>query len=86
MPRAKHWKPMVSQPVSVAKLIARLSGPPMAVAELMIPSIGRYRFDAGQVQMSQEDSVCDHTVAEETFGIRMRSFEDELAAYAEQIR
>lgn len=85
MPGAKHWKPMISLPVPVAKLVGALSAPPMAVAELIAPSAGMFRFDAGQVQISQEDSVCDHTLAERAFGLTMRSFEDELAAYAEQV-
>ena len=85
MPRARSWKPMVSQPVPVAKLLARLMAPPMALAELIAPSVGLFRFDGGQVTMSQEDNVCDHTIAEQTFGIRMRSFEDELSVYAERI-
>lgn len=86
MPGARHWKPMVAQPVPVAKLIATLSAPPMALAELVMPSIGLLRFDRGQVAMSQEDSVCDHTVAEQAFGITMRDFEEELAVYADQVR
>lgn len=85
MPRAKHWKPLVSQPVLVAKTMAALSGPPMALAELVLPTLGMFRFDAGQVQMSQEDSTCDHTIAEAAFGLRMRRFEDELAAYGDLI-
>jgi len=85
MPGARHWKPLVRYPVSVAKLIATVSAPPMAVAELAAPSLGLFRFDRGQVQMSQEDAVCDQTLAETAFGIRMRAFEDELAIYADQI-
>ena len=85
IPGTKAWKPMVSQPVPVAKLLATLSAPPMALAEMLVPSLGLLRFDRGQVTMSQEDNVCDHTEAEEAFGIRMRSFEDELAAYADRI-
>ncbi len=86
IPGARHWKPIVSQPVVVAKLIALLSAPPMALAELIVPSVGMFRFDKGQVQMSQEDNVCDHTIAEKTFKIRMRSFEAELMTYADQIQ
>ncbi|UCC30805.1 MAG: NAD(P)H-binding protein [Phycisphaerales bacterium] len=82
MPGAKRWKPLASLPVSGARLMAALTAAPMALAELVMPSIGRFRFDAGQVQMTQEDSVCDHTVAERAFDIRMRSFEDELELYA----
>ncbi|UCE60904.1 MAG: complex I NDUFA9 subunit family protein [Phycisphaerales bacterium] len=86
MPGARHWKPLMSQPVALAKVIAALSGPPMALTEAVSPRLGLYRFDRGQVQMSQEDNVCDHTIAEELFGLRMRSFEDELSRYAESIR
>jgi len=70
------------QPVPVWPI---LSAAPMALAELAAPSLGMFRFDTGQVQMSQEDSICDHTVAEQAFNIRMRSFEDELADYADRI-
>ncbi|MFQ5590389.1 MAG: SDR family oxidoreductase [Phycisphaerae bacterium] len=86
MPGARRWKPLVSQPIPVAELSAMLSGPPLALAETIFPSLGVYRFDHGQVLMSQEDNVCDHTIAEEAFGIRMRHFEDELALYADLIR
>lgn len=83
---AKRWKPMVSQPVPVAKLGATLSQPIMALAESVAPSLSMFRFDAGQVQMSQEDNTADHTVAEGFFGLAMRDFEAELAAYADLIR
>jgi len=85
MPNAKHWKPIISQPVAVAKLTAFLGQPFMALAETIVPSMRVFRFDAGQVQMSQEDNTCDHTIAERVFGLTMRSFEDELAAYADRI-
>ncbi len=85
MPGAKRWKRCASMPVPVAKMMAILSAAPMALAELAAPSLGKFRFDTGQVQMSQEDSICDHTVAEQAFKIRMRSFEHELAAYADRI-
>lgn len=85
MPGAKHWKPIVSQPVAFAKFGAILGQPIMALAETIVPSLGVFRFDAGQVAMSQEDSTCDHTIAERSFGIKMRSFEDELASYADRI-
>ncbi len=86
MPRVRHWKPLVSLPAPAAKLMAVLSAPPMAIAELALPSLGMFRFDVGQVRMTQEDSICDHTIAQRAFDMRMRSFEDELALYAEQIR
>ena len=85
IPQAKRWKPMLRQPVLFAKLIAAVSGPPMALAEILFPSLGIFRFDSGQVQMSQEDNVCDHTLAEKTFDLRMRPFAEELAGYADRI-
>jgi len=85
MPGAKKWKPLVSMPVGVAKLVAGATAPIMSVAELVVPPIGQFRFDTGQVQMSQEDSTCDHTVVEKAFDIRLRSFEEELATYGDQI-
>ncbi len=86
IPGARKWRPLVSQPVPVAKAIAVASTPLMALAETFIKSAGLFRFDVGQVQMSQEDSVCDPGIAERAFGIRMRSFESELAVYADQIK
>jgi NADH dehydrogenase len=86
MPCAKQWKPMVSQPVAVAKLAAVLSGPPLALAAAISPKMGLLRFNVDQVIMSQEDNVCDHTAAERALGLTMRSFEDELSTYAGQIR
>lgn len=85
LPGSKRWKPMISQSVKIAKLMAAVSAPPMAVAELVIPSLGLFRFDAGQVMMSQEENTCDQTVAEKAFGLTMRPFEEDLANYAEQI-
>lgn len=85
IPGAKKWKPKVSQPVPVAKAIALLSAPVLSVGELALSGLGKFRFDRGQVMMSQEDSVCDHTVAEEQFGITLRNFETELSEYAGRI-
>lgn len=85
MPKAKRFKPMAPLPVGLAKAIAVLSAPPMAVAEAIVPSLGMFRFDAGQVLMSQEDSICDHKAAEKAFSIEMRSFRDELRSYADRI-
>lgn len=86
MPRAKRSKPMVSMPAPLAKVIATASAPVMGLAETVVPSLGLLRFDRGQVQMAQEDSVCDHTAAERAFGIPMRDFEEELALYADRIQ
>ncbi|RME37187.1 MAG: NAD-dependent epimerase/dehydratase family protein [Planctomycetota bacterium] len=85
MPKAKRWKPIVSIPVPLAELLALVSAPPMAVGELLFPPLRKFRFDRGQVAMAQEDSVCDPTAAEKAFDIRMRSFEEELSAYADLI-
>lgn len=75
IPGAKRWKPMVGQPVWAAKLLAK------TVMKLpLLPAM--LRFNEGQVQMSQEDSVCDTRPVEETFGIRLRDFRRELADYA----
>lgn len=86
MPSARRWKPLVSLPAPLARAMARLSAPPMAVAELVLPPLRKFRFDAGQVTMAQEDSVCDHTFAEDAFDIKMRDFEEELFTYADMIR
>lgn len=85
LPGARTWKPFVSIPVPMAYAMSLLTGPPLAVAELVVPSVGIFRFDRGQVWMSQQDCICDHTSAQSVFGIRMRSFEEELAGYADQI-
>ena len=57
----------------------------MAAAEAISSKLGLFRFDAGQVQMSQEDNIRDASIAEKPFGPRMRDFEEELAAYADRI-
>ena len=84
-PRARPWKPVVSIPAGLAKVMATASAPAIALAELVGPSAGLFRFNRDQVQMAQEDSVCDHTVAERLFGVRMRAFDTELADYADRI-
>ncbi|HUU83821.1 MAG TPA: complex I NDUFA9 subunit family protein [Phycisphaerae bacterium] len=78
IPGARRWKPCVGQPVWLAELLAATVMRTPLVAE-------RFKFNRSQVQMSQEDSVCDHTVVESAFGIRLRDFEAELAEYAAQI-
>lgn len=78
MPGAKLWKPVVGQPVPVAKLLA--------MTVMRLPILPRaLRFNLDQVQMSQEDSVCDIGPVEETFGIKMRDFRRELGEYAAMI-
>ncbi|MFQ5462508.1 MAG: NAD-dependent epimerase/dehydratase family protein, partial [Phycisphaerae bacterium] len=85
MPGAKRLKPLVGQPVGVAKGLAYVTGPPLALAELVFPGLGMFRFDAGQVMMAQEDCVCDPKAVEDAFGIKLRDFEDELRMYAPRI-
>ncbi len=82
IPGARAWKPLVGQPVLVAKLLAR------TVMKIPIPisKLDRLRFDVGQVQMSQENSECDISSAERDLDITFRDFESELAQYADQIR
>ena len=59
----------------MAKLLARtIMKTPLVPAHL--------KFNVGQVQMSQEDSVCSTEPVESTFGITMRNFERELTRYA----
>lgn len=79
IPGASRYKPMVSLPVPAAMLIARtLMRTPLLPLSM--------RFNAGQVAMSQEDSVCDPRVVEEAFGIKLRDLRFELTQYADQIR
>lgn len=70
----------VPVPVPLAKLAA-VTIMPLAPS-FLVP----YKFNVAQVQMSQEDSVCDIAPIEQTFGIKLRSFREELAQYADQIR
>jgi uncharacterized protein YbjT (DUF2867 family) len=79
MPGAKQWKPVIGQPVWMAKMAAR------TVMKLpLLPRLMRFNID--QVVMSQEDSVCDVQPVERTFGIKMRDFREELSQYAARIQ
>lgn len=69
----------VPVPVVLGKLAA------LTVVPLLPSFVLPYKFDVGQVQMSQEDSVRDPRPVEETFGIRLRHFREELATYANQL-
>jgi hypothetical protein len=73
---------MVAQPVPLAKLVAA------TVMKVPVPikRLDRLRFNVGQVQMSQEDSICDIAPAERDLDITFRDFEQELREYADQIR
>lgn len=82
IPGAKAWKPLMGQPVGLAKaLAATVMRIPLPIAKL-----DKLRFNVGQVQMSQEDSVCDSSSAERDFEVTFRDFESELAYYADRIR
>lgn len=78
MPGARRWKPMVSQPLPVAKLLALT-----VMKTPLVPR--RFKFNVDQVRMSQEDSVCPTEPAESAFEFKYRAFEAELARYAERI-
>ncbi|HUN81040.1 MAG TPA: complex I NDUFA9 subunit family protein [Phycisphaerae bacterium] len=68
-------KPIVGLPIILAKLLAETIMRLPILPEML-------RFNIGQVQMSLEDLVCDHTRIEKAFGIRLRDFRHELADYA----
>ncbi len=78
IPNARKWKPVVSMPVPLARLIAAT-----LMRTPLVP--GRLKFNDDQVQMSQEDGVCSVEPVESAFGIKLRDFEGELASYAELI-
>ncbi len=76
---AGHRRIKVGVPVAVAKIAARTVIP--LAPSFLVP----YKFNVDQVQMSQEDSVCETGLIEETFGIKLRDFRRELALYRDQI-
>ena len=78
IPGAKMWKPLISQPVWAAKFLA--------ATVMKLPILPDYmRFNTAQVQMSQEDSVCDIAPVERDFDIKLRDFRQDLASYANLI-
>ena len=79
IPGARWWKPRLGQPAFIARLLAAT-----VMKTPLVPA--KFRFNADQVGMSQQDSICDHTVVECAFGIKLGDFEAELARYADQIR
>ena len=78
-------KRVVGLPVPIAKAIAWMSAPPMALAERIVSDVGLLRFGPDHVDMAQIDSICDHTMAEQLFGLQMRGLERDLMAYADAI-
>ena len=69
----------VSVPVPLARLAARTIVP--LLPRVLVP----YKFNVAQVQMSQEDSICNAGQIEEVFGLRLRDLRSDLAQYAELI-
>lgn len=69
----------VPVPVWVAKLMARTIVP--LTPSFLMP----YKFNTDQIQMSQEDNVCDIAPIEHDFGLKLRDFREELAEYAQRI-
>lgn len=84
MPCARR-KPLVSTPLPIAKVLPWVVMPTLTALGVVSAKMRLLRFNRGQVTMSQEDNVCDPTLAERAFGITMRAFEDELYDYADQI-
>lgn len=79
IPGARRWKPVVGQPVRLARLLAAT----VMKTPLAPPSL---RFNADQIAMSQEDSICDVRPVEAALGVRLRGFREELERYAAHIR
>lgn len=78
IPGARTWKPVVGQPVVLAKLLAG--------TVMRLPLLPRsMRFNADQVQMALEDSTCDIGPVEQAFGIKLRGLREELREYAGRI-
>ncbi len=78
LPGARRWKPVLGQPVPLAKLLAAT-----VMRTDLVPAA--WRFNRDQVVMSQEDSVCDIRPVEEAFGIRLRPFRPMLESYASRL-
>ncbi len=71
-------KRQMSVPIPIAKLLA--------VTVMKTPLVPKLlKFNRGQIAMAQEDSVCDRKPVEETFGIKLRPFREELFEYADMI-
>ncbi len=75
-----HTRLKMPVPVSLAKLLA------VTVMPIAPSALVPYRFNVDQVQMSQEDSICDIGPVERTFDIKMRDFRRTLSSYAGQVR
>lgn len=69
----------MSMPAALARLLA------VTVVPLVPRALMPQKFNVAQVQMSQEDSICETEPIEQTFGIKLRAFRDELRSYAERM-
>lgn len=74
-----HRRAKVPVPVFLAKLMARTIVP--LTPSFLMP----HKFNVEQVQMSQEDNVCDIGPVQRDFGLTLRDFRQEVATYADQI-
>ncbi len=74
-----HRRLKMPVPVFVARLMARTIVP--LTPSFLMP----HKFNVEQVQMSQEDNICDIGPVERYFGIRLREFREELREYANRI-
>ncbi|MCK6456493.1 MAG: complex I NDUFA9 subunit family protein [Phycisphaerae bacterium] len=82
IPNASRLKPKVGVPLPIARLIGAAGD----AADRLTGLRWGIPFNLAQVQMSQEDNTCDPRPIEETFSIRLRDFEEELARYGGRIR
>jgi uncharacterized protein YbjT (DUF2867 family) len=77
---AGHRRVKMPVPVLLAKCLARTVVP--LTPSFLMP----YKFSVDQIQMSQEDNICDIGPVEREFGLKLRDFRIELAEYAGRIR
>jgi uncharacterized protein YbjT (DUF2867 family) len=76
---AGHRRLKVPVPVPLARFLARRIVP--LTPSFLMP----HKFNEAQIQMSQEDSVCETGPVERDFGLKPREFRGELAEYASRI-
>jgi NADH dehydrogenase len=76
---AGHKRIKIPIPVGVGHLIANAVMP--FVPSMLVP----FKFDSGQVDMSQEESTANPEPIERHFGIKLRHFREELKLYADQL-
>lgn len=74
-----HRRLKVPVPVCIAGFMARTIVP--LTPSFLMP----YKFNVDQIQMSQEDNICDTGPVERDFGLKLRDFRNDLAEYANRI-